>query len=1322
MGLSFRSCFLPPLFSLFFSLFPLFATFMTLTVDMNRQHWHHYDESDAAAWDQSTEAYGHAQGTRHQQQQHQQQQQQHDYEAQNTIGAENEQLHQQAQHHHQHHVEHHHHHHHAEQDDDDDDIEEEEVMIDDEISSSVSSSPSIPDENINFDLVYALHTFTATVEGQATVVKGDALILMEDTNIYWWLVEVLKTREIGYIPAENIETPYERLARLNKHRNVEITSPSCNPDNSVGPAAHSGVQHGKRVTMADEDQLTTVNFYEVDSDIDMTEDEDMYAHDQLEIMDEQHHHGENEQGDDSIDEHQHQHHHHHHQVHQHQQQQQHHHAHQELTQQQQQAEDDEIRSVSAASLEKDTSSPMIMTPSMSMDSVAMAQSSSMMDVTACPHHAQQQQQHHLRVFAGNIGQGPLFCSFNITTATTADDLLKVALDRFDVQQELAQDPSITVEYYLAVQGADGDDTVLAPQDKPLSIFKTLTASLTTPMPEVQSATRKASAAAASGVVRRKRSSSFGSSHDKTSFEEDSVIRFYLHRRIKRESHVLYIKVSLYPDPSPPVLFKKKKMPTTEIDRMDKILPVPYDASVEAVIRVALDKFHVPDAQPENNPSDNDLMSYFMSVRDTAGFETRLHVQQTMADILELHRQHTSDPITNDLLFILRPCDAEINTIPSSPALSSPERRPSILDMLSEAAKDDPVPAAATNAAEQQRNHAHTANQDVQVQHQHQQHQHHHHAGGPQASPSSFVCPHHLQQQQQQQQQQIQMQQASMNKHSPSVATNGPLPPTPVTPTPVTPTSAAYDQSHKKMRKEAQQAAGSASLKQQFKKWVGWGSNKQLKKPASMMIHTGYEEAVAAAAAAASGRDTQHHPRHDAPVASHSAILASSSSVSSSSTPAAIAAMRPTAHSQISVASAPPMSTSMTTPITPTTPNTPMTPLSAQQVDSVMMVHDAAYATSNGHANASNAGGPPPLPAKTNNDSQISGVSTLTTTATTDSISISSGIAAEDCAQVQMNVEDDDDDDDDDSLYSVPAVVIPDEHGQQQMQQHQQQYQYHEYQQYSQYQESVHHYQQAQHVSPYPAPPMIMVQHDTHSDPQQHQQHQHLYPHEQPLPPMPPPSSGNGRQPPAEMDEFNSDLYLLMTQGVNYLETRERTQWDDEEGYQHHPWNREQKELPVEPPTTDMVAMDPHHHHHHHHHFHHAHPQQPYHHQHHHHHQLQHYPHPHHHQHHQHHDDQSRGSSPSSTLSSAATLQPPPRSCSIAMASPKPVDHEEDMCYAAVEKALVSPPLTPAPTPVGDNQDVFIVDKPLPTPTLTPPKKEPMDDEELKWIVNAHILF
>lgn len=107
--------------------------------------------------------------------------------------------------------------------DDSDNEDREDYMDDDDGSSSLS----IPNESINFDLVYALHSFAATVEGQANVVKGDSLVLMDDSNSYWWLVRVLKTEEVGYIPAENIETPFERLARLNKHRNVDVSALLC---------------------------------------------------------------------------------------------------------------------------------------------------------------------------------------------------------------------------------------------------------------------------------------------------------------------------------------------------------------------------------------------------------------------------------------------------------------------------------------------------------------------------------------------------------------------------------------------------------------------------------------------------------------------------------------------------------------------------------------------------------------------------------------------------------------------------------------------------------------------------------------------------------------------------------------------------------------------------------------------------------------------------------------------------------------------------------------------------------------------------------------
>ncbi|KAG0339263.1 hypothetical protein BG000_002519 [Podila horticola] len=105
--------------------------------------------------------------------------------------------------------------------------EDEEMDEDDEDDDASTSTVSLTEDDIDFNLVYAFHTFVATQEGQASVVRNDSLMLLEDTNVYWWLVRVLKTGVIGYIPAENIETPFERLARLNKYRNVGLSAPTA---------------------------------------------------------------------------------------------------------------------------------------------------------------------------------------------------------------------------------------------------------------------------------------------------------------------------------------------------------------------------------------------------------------------------------------------------------------------------------------------------------------------------------------------------------------------------------------------------------------------------------------------------------------------------------------------------------------------------------------------------------------------------------------------------------------------------------------------------------------------------------------------------------------------------------------------------------------------------------------------------------------------------------------------------------------------------------------------------------------------------------------
>ncbi|ORZ24100.1 hypothetical protein BCR42DRAFT_468381 [Absidia repens] len=625
------------------------------------------------------------------------------------------------------------------EDDEDDDMN---LGIEDG-SSSMSSSPSIPDENINFDLVYALHTFTATVEGQASVVKGDALILMEDTNIYWWLVEVLKTQEIGYIPAENIETPYERLARLNKHRNVDITTPF--PEDNLSAEYTIFSNTAKKVTIADDDCLEDITFFEVESDLELEDDDDL----SVEID------GDDDDDDDDDN-------------------------HTQDTELDMVLSEDELQQTISPK-ESSTNNP----PSNSDECKAL----STIEQQQKPSRTQQQQRpqryltpahfkndmssqylsgegsslkrhfaetHNLRVFGGNIGHGPLFHTFNILATTTTEHLLKDVTQRFKLTGMEPEDQGTTVEYYITVQGTDGDEYILAPQDKPCSIFKTLTASLTTPMPTVsQNVCRKPQEG--NGGMQRKRSNSFGN-QEQTSFEEDSVIRFYVHRRIKQTHHerqgVIYIKVSLYPDEYvsasdqnlasgiQSTFFKnnnnnnnnkKKTVSTTttatvktEIDRIDKILTVSYDTLVGTVINTALEKFHIPDAVPADNLQPNQsidaalrqhfqkaspTIKYAMSIRNGNG-------QDCMADVLHEQRQISNHISSSDYLFILRRCHpvkqnpssfrfsslsrknrkaiqassigSSIGNMITGGGASSGARRPSILDMLTDYS---PVPSA-----------------------------------------------------------------------------------------------------------------------------------------------------------------------------------------------------------------------------------------------------------------------------------------------------------------------------------------------------------------------------------------------------------------------------------------------------------------------------------------------------------------------------------------------------------------------------------------------------------------------------------------------------
>lgn len=87
---------------------------------------------------------------------------------------------------------------------------DEQTALDELIDLILSPSPSIRDKDIDFELVYALHNFVATVVGQCNMSKGEALILLDDSNSYWWLVRNTRmgpSDGIGYVPADHVETP-----------------------------------------------------------------------------------------------------------------------------------------------------------------------------------------------------------------------------------------------------------------------------------------------------------------------------------------------------------------------------------------------------------------------------------------------------------------------------------------------------------------------------------------------------------------------------------------------------------------------------------------------------------------------------------------------------------------------------------------------------------------------------------------------------------------------------------------------------------------------------------------------------------------------------------------------------------------------------------------------------------------------------------------------------------------------------------------------------------------------------------------------------------
>ncbi|KAL7310218.1 protein phosphatase regulator [Mucor circinelloides] len=519
--------------------------------------------------------------------------------------------------------------------DDEDDEEEEEEEEEEEDGSDFTSSPSIPDENINFDLVYTLHTFEATVDGQASVKKGDALTLLDDSNSYWWLIRDLKTSEVGYIPAENIETPFERLARLNKHRNVELTSMDQAThyiNNKAAPNASSKKKKKVVLSTSLNVQLHVLLTGEDDDEIE----EETYEEWSEEMLD-----------DDDMDE----------DIEQHTEKQQ---------QQKQQAnteedEDDDDDKPLQQSMHKN-SQILDSKNNLHHDETkdALQNQHRIKEPTAVNNHADPVRHPSreqvpvnskvLRVFAGNVDVGASYHSVRVTESTSVDELLMSAMEKFHISQIETKNgrshgKNSGVEYYLTVKSRDGDEITLDPEDKPYAIHESLTAHLTTPMPSLTQFRQLVPTSDYVNRRKKKRSSSISSL-------SDSSLQFFMHKRIKRvndKSGQVHIKVSLMTTaasttaPAAPLVSDKmaaiKKMTTlrrfgkkktkkdkAEMERIDKMIAIPANISISDLTSTALVKFHII--------SDMEQAHQYRLILNTNGKDTLLNLDQRLSDVLK----------------------------------------------------------------------------------------------------------------------------------------------------------------------------------------------------------------------------------------------------------------------------------------------------------------------------------------------------------------------------------------------------------------------------------------------------------------------------------------------------------------------------------------------------------------------------------------------------------------------------------------------------------------------------------------------------------------
>jgi hypothetical protein len=110
-------------------------------------------------------------------------------------------------------------------------------------------------------------SMTATATGGLCELSRTAVSVSQILGTLRNLIEL--TGELGYLPAEHIETPTERLARLNKHRNIDLAQTMLGDTPDKGKSSLKTAMRRRKKTVT----FTAPTYVEA-SDVDYSSDEE----------------------------------------------------------------------------------------------------------------------------------------------------------------------------------------------------------------------------------------------------------------------------------------------------------------------------------------------------------------------------------------------------------------------------------------------------------------------------------------------------------------------------------------------------------------------------------------------------------------------------------------------------------------------------------------------------------------------------------------------------------------------------------------------------------------------------------------------------------------------------------------------------------------------------------------------------------------------------------------------------------------------------------------------------------------------------------------